>query len=83
MVGFAEGGHKMLLSEEITKTRRERTMPARRAILHEHDDCIRSFFQRYAHAGENDKLKDWASKTLPVLQRHLEMAKQLDGQPGR
>ena len=33
-----------------------------------------SLFERYAKGGENPKLKDWAGKTLPHLQHHLEMA---------
>jgi putative membrane protein len=36
-----------------------------------------SLFERYAKAGENPKLKDWAGKTLPALQHHLEMAQNL------
>jgi putative membrane protein len=37
-----------------------------------------SFFERYAKGGDNAKLKDWAQKTLPHLQHHLEMANMLD-----
>jgi putative membrane protein len=36
-----------------------------------------SLFQRYAKGGDNAKLKDWAQKTLPTLQHHLEMAEML------
>ncbi|SNS23348.1 putative membrane protein [Tardiphaga sp. OK246] len=36
-----------------------------------------SLFERYAKGGENPKLKDWAGKTLPHLQHHLEMAQNL------
>jgi putative membrane protein len=42
-----------------------------------HKDAV-SLFQRYAESGENPKLKDWAGKTLPTLQHHLEMAQNLD-----
>jgi putative membrane protein len=38
-----------------------------------HKDAV-SLFERYAKGGENPKLKDWAGKTLPVLQHHWEMA---------
>jgi putative membrane protein len=31
-------------------------------------------FQRYSRSGDNPKLKDWAGKTLPALQHHLDMA---------
>jgi putative membrane protein len=39
-----------------------------------HKDAI-SLFERYGKSGENAKLKDWASTTLPTLQHHLEMAR--------
>jgi putative membrane protein len=37
-----------------------------------------SLFERYAKGGDNPKLKDWAGKTLPHLQHHLEMAQALN-----
>ena len=42
-----------------------------------HKDAV-SLFERYAKGGDNPKLKDWAGKTLPTLQHHLEMAQSLD-----
>ena len=42
-----------------------------------HKDAV-SLFERYSKSGDNPKLKDWAGKTLPTLQHHLEMAQQLD-----
>jgi putative membrane protein len=36
-----------------------------------------SLFERYAKSGDDPKLKDWAGKTLPALQHHLEMAQNL------
>jgi putative membrane protein len=42
-----------------------------------HEDAV-SLFERYAKSGENAKLKDWAGKTLPALQHHLEMAKAMN-----
>jgi putative membrane protein len=42
-----------------------------------HKDAV-SLFERYAKGGDNEKLKDWAGKTLPTLQHHLEMAQELD-----
>jgi putative membrane protein len=41
-----------------------------------HNDAV-SLFQRYAKSGDDPKLKDWAGKTLPALQHHLEMAQAL------
>jgi putative membrane protein len=42
-----------------------------------HKDAV-SLFERYAKGGDDPKLKDWAGKTLPALQHHLEMAQNLD-----
>lgn len=42
-----------------------------------HKDAV-SLFERYSKGGDNPKLKAWASKTLPHLQHHLEMAQALD-----
>ncbi len=41
-----------------------------------HKDAV-SLFERYSKSGDNSKLKDWAGKTLPTLQHHLEMAQAL------
>jgi putative membrane protein len=41
-----------------------------------HKDAV-SLFERYAKGGDDPKLKDWAGKTLPTLQHHLEMAQAL------
>jgi putative membrane protein len=38
-----------------------------------HKDAV-SLFERYGKGGENSKIKDWASSTLPTLQHHLGMA---------
>jgi putative membrane protein len=42
-----------------------------------HKDAV-SLFERYAKGGDNAGLKDWAGKTLPALQHHLDMAQKLD-----
>lgn len=36
-----------------------------------------ALFQGYSQSGDNPKLKQWAAKTLPVLQQHLSMAQKL------
>jgi putative membrane protein len=41
-----------------------------------HKDAV-SLFERYSKSGDNSKLKDWAGKTLPTLQHHLQMAEAL------
>ena len=42
-----------------------------------HRDAI-DLFERYAKAGDNDALKQWADKTLPALRHHLDMAQELE-----
>jgi putative membrane protein len=42
-----------------------------------HKDAV-SLFGRYAKGGDDAALKDWAGKTLPDLERHLEMAQNLE-----
>jgi putative membrane protein len=42
-----------------------------------HKDAV-SLFERYAKGGDNPELKEWAGKTLPALQHHLDMAQGLD-----
>jgi putative membrane protein len=42
-----------------------------------HKDAV-SLFQRYAKGGEDPKLKDWAGKTAPALQHHLDMAETMN-----
>jgi len=42
-----------------------------------HQDAV-SLFGRYAKDGDNPDLKDWAARTLPTLQKHLEMAQALN-----
>lgn len=41
-----------------------------------HEDAI-SLFENYVASGDNAKLKDWATKTLPTLKHHLQMAQGL------
>ena len=42
-----------------------------------HKDAT-SLFERYAKGGDDPKLKDWAGRTLPALQHHLEMAETMN-----
>ncbi len=42
-----------------------------------HKDAV-SLFERYSKGGDNPKLKDWAGKTLPALQHHLQMAEDMN-----
>ncbi len=45
-------------------------------MVDDHKDAIAAF-QTEADKGNNDALKDWASKTLPTLQHHLDMSDSL------
>jgi putative membrane protein len=40
-----------------------------------------SVFQRYAKGGDNPDLKAFATKYLPVVQMHLQMAQELNKAP--
>jgi putative membrane protein len=42
-----------------------------------------SAFQRYAKSGDNPDLKQWAEKTAPALEHHLQMARELDRQASK
>jgi len=42
----------------------------------DHEDAIK-LFQKEADKGTNPDVKAWAAKTLPALQHHLEMAREL------
>ncbi|MGA9599930.1 MAG: DUF4142 domain-containing protein [Methylocystis sp.] len=48
----------------------------RRDQINAHKEAI-SLFRRYAEKGDNDQLKGFAAKTLPDLERHLQMADSL------
>jgi putative membrane protein len=45
-----------------------------------HEDAV-SLFERYAKGGDNAELKNWAGKTVPALEHHLDMAKELGKAP--
>ncbi len=42
-----------------------------------HKEAV-SLFERYSNSGDDPMLKDWASKTLPTLQHHLDMAEAMN-----
>ena len=42
-----------------------------------HKDAV-SLFQRYGKSGEDAGLKEWAAKTTPALEQHLQMAQNLN-----
>jgi len=42
-----------------------------------HKDAV-SLFQRYGKGGDDASLKQWAATTAPALERHLQMAQNLN-----
>ena len=44
-----------------------------------HSETV-SAFQRYAKSGDNPDLKQWAQTTAPILEHHLQMARELERQ---
>jgi putative membrane protein len=48
-----------------------------KAMVSDHEKDVKEF-QKEANDGKDPQLKDFASKTLPVLQSHLDMAKSTD-----
>ncbi len=50
--------------------------------LSAHKDAV-SLFQRYAKGGDNAVLKTWAAQEEPILQHHLDMARELEKQAQR
>ncbi|MGN6769534.1 MAG: DUF4142 domain-containing protein [Rhizobiaceae bacterium] len=61
---------KSMKSDEFTEKYHSEQVDA-------HEDAV-DLFKRYGDEGEQADLKAWAAKTLPTLQHHLEMAKQLN-----
>ena len=51
------------------------------AMVKDHTEMVQ-LFQQQARSGQAESLKQVAAQTLPVLQQHLTMAKQVAGQVG-
>ena len=45
-----------------------------------HDQAVK-LFKQCAEKGDNQTLKEFAAKTLPIIEKHLEAAKQLSQEP--
>jgi hypothetical protein len=76
--GYAGWGHwrgvRANLSADLPEAR---GLPYDPIQVSAHKDAL-SPFERYAKGGDDPKLKDWAGKTLPAMQHHLERARALD-----
>jgi putative membrane protein len=84
----ASGKVKAELPAAVQEARRNRLaalekLSAKDFVQQYHADQVEAheaavdLFSRYSKEGENPDLKAWATATLPHLQHHLEMAKQL------
>jgi putative membrane protein len=47
-----------------------------------HQEAV-NLFQREAKSGKDDEVKAWAEKTLPTLQEHLKMARDINAKLGK
>lgn len=52
-----------------------------KAMVKDHKDDIKEF-EKQAKSGKDAELKQWAAKTVPVLQKHMQMAQSLQTQVG-
>ena len=52
-----------------------------KAMVKDHQESIKDF-EKQAKSGKDAELKDWAAQTVPVLQKHSQMAKALRSQIG-
>src|SRR5579859_2373506 len=69
--------HQSKLDKLKKETGRDFTNSYDELQVSAHKDAV-SLFERYAKGGDNPQLKDWAGKTLPTLQQHLQMAQALN-----
>jgi putative membrane protein len=53
-----------------------------RSMVKDHEEDVKDF-QKEANSGKDPQIKDFASKTLPVLQGHLEKVKALQSSVGK
>jgi putative membrane protein len=47
-------------------------------MVKDHEKAV-SLFEKASKSAENPKIKEFATKTLPTIKEHLQMAKKLDG----
>lgn len=71
-----DSSHKKMLDELGSLSGDAFTKQFRRDQINAHKEAV-SLFRRYSEKGDNDQLKNWAAKTLPALERHLQMANSL------
>jgi putative membrane protein len=52
-----------------------------RQMVKDHEDAVK-LFQRESTRGKDAELKAWAGKTLPALQEHLRLAREINTRVG-
>jgi predicted outer membrane protein len=52
-----------------------------RAMVKDHSDAV-EMFQRESTRGKDAEVKAWATSTLPTIQEHLRLARELEGKTG-
>lgn len=72
-----DSAHQSKLDKLNKETGRDFTSTYDEMQVSAHKDAV-SLFERYSKGGDNPQLKDWAGKTLPALQQHLQMAQALN-----
>ena len=71
-----DSSHQKMLDKLIGLNGADFTKQYQSDQVSAHKDAV-SLFQRYTKGGDNAALKDWAGKTLPDLEQHLQMAQDL------
>jgi len=75
----AGGKHAKMVKELSKKTGAKFDHEYAEAMVKDHEKAV-SLFEKQAKKGDSEDLKQFASKTLPVLQEHLKMARALKSQ---
>ena len=70
------GKHKQAMSRLEKVSGQEFDKKFMDTVVKEHKDDIKDF-KKQAEKGKDAEIKEWAQKTLPALEKHLEMAQQV------
>jgi len=73
--------HKALVTKLSGLSGAEFDRAYMKQMVKDHSDAV-SLFQREASRGNDAELKAWAAKTLPALQDHLRMAREISAKTG-
>lgn len=73
------GKHKQAISRLKKVSGQEFDKKFMETVVKEHKDDIKDF-KKQAQKGKDADIKNWAQKTLPALEKHLQMAQQMQQQ---